>query len=270
MNETQAPVVEQPNYSSNQPTSRQWILIAGIGFFALCGIITFLAGGYYSLNSMLSARSGQATATAATATAVVVAREQAIRSAIKWPLLFLEPFNNNENEWIDGEIDDEYAKINVTINGTYRWDISSKQGFVWWVYPTSDMVEDFYLAVDVINPSENRDAPYGLTFRVSEDENFYYYFEIRETQLFSVWANDEGNWTDIVPYTDTTAIHPSANNHLEIIAQGDEYFFFINNELVAEKTILAPDQGYSGLAVGLSYEDEQSTIIFDNFELRSP
>ena len=270
MNESQDPIIEQPDYSSNQPTSRQWILIIGIGLFALCGIITFMAGGVYSLNSMLSARSERATATSAAATAVVVAREQAIRSAAKWHLLLLEPFNNNDNEWIVGEINEEYAKIDVTINGTYRWEITSKQGFVWWVYPTSDMVEDFYLAVDVINPSSHRDAPNGLIFRISEDADFYYYFEVRDTQLFSDWANEQGNWTDIVPYTESTAIRPSENNRLEIIAQGDEYFFFINDELVAEKTILAPDKGYSGLAVGLSYEDEQSTIIFDNFELRAP
>jgi len=270
MNDTQDPIVEQENYTSNQPTSRQWLLIGGIGLLALCGIITFLAGGYYTLNSMLVTRNTKATETAAAATAIVVAREQTIRSAEKWPLLMLEPFNNNENEWIDGEIDDEYAKIDVTINGTYRWEITSKQGFVWWVYPTSDMVEDFYLAVDVINPSSHRDAPNGLIFRISADGDFYYYFEVRDTQLFSVWANDQGSWTDIVPYTESTAIRPGENNHLEIIAQGDEYFFFINNQLVAERTILAPSEGYSGLAVGLSYADEQSTIVFDNFELRAP
>jgi len=212
----------------------------------------------------------QATATAAAGTAVVAARAQAIRSAEKWPLVLLEPFNNNDNEWIDGEIDDEFAEITVTINGTYTWEISSKQGFVWWVYPTSDMVDDFYLAVDVINPSSNRDAPNGLIFRILEDSDFYYYFEVRDTQLFSVWASNPDGWEEVIPYTTSTAIRPSENNHLEIIAQGDEYFFYINDELVAEKTLLAPNQGYSGLAAGLSYEDEQSTIIFDNFELRAP
>ncbi|MBL6983543.1 MAG: hypothetical protein ISR58_20370, partial [Anaerolineales bacterium] len=205
-----------------------------------------------------------------TQTSTVVAKEQKVRSAAKWPLLLLEPFNNNDNEWLEGEIDDEYAQITMTINGTYSWEISSKQGFIWWVYPTSEIVGDFYLAVEVINPSSNRDAPNGLIFRISENGDHYYYFEVRDTQLFSVWANDRGEWAEIVPYTTSTAIRPSDNNHLEIIAQGDEHFFFINNELVAEKTILSSSQGYTGVAAGLDYEDEHSTIVFDNFELRAP
>lgn len=263
-------IPESPNYSENQPTKGQWILIAVVGIVALLGIVTFLAGGYFTAASFMDGRSQQAAETDAAATAVVNKRLEVIGGAARWPLELFDPFNDNENDWIDGTIDDEFAFMDVSINGDYTWEISSKQGFVWWVYPSSDMVDDFYLAVDVINTSSNRDAPRGLIFGLTEDYQAYNYFEIRDTQLFSVWANGQDGWTEIVPYTTATAIRPGEYNHLEVISQDDHYYFLINDQLVADATITYPGEGYAGVAVGLSYADEQSTISFDNYELRVP
>lgn len=261
---------ESPNYSANQPTTGQWILIGVIGVLTIIGITSFLVGGYFTAASFLDGRNQRATETSVVATAVVNESLEVIERAAQWPLEIYDPFNDNQNEWIDGTIDDEYALMDISINGDYTWEVSSKQGFVWWVYPSSNMVADFYLAVDVINSSSNRDAPRGLIFRLSEDEQAYNYFEIRDTQLFSVWANDRGGWTEIIPYTTSTAIQPGEVNHLEIISQNDNFYFLINGQLVADATITFPSQGYAGVAVGLSYADEQSTISFDNYELRVP
>ena len=263
-------LLEPQNYEQNQPSTRQWILIAVIGFMALLGIIIFLAGGYFTASSFLQTRSLQATETVAAATVVIQERLSIVESAAQWPLEMFEPFDDNENEWIDGTIDDEYATMELTIDGDYTWEISSKQGFVWWVYPTSDMVSNFYLAVDAINQSSNQDAPHGLIFGLNEENQAYHYFEIRDSQLFSVWSNNQGVWTEIVSYTTAIAIRPGEVNHLEVVSQADSFYFLINDELVAETSILSPTQGYAGVAVGLSYEDEQSTISFDNFELRVP
>ncbi len=270
MNEIQAPPKEEPNYESNQPSTRQWILIGAIGLIALIGVITFVGGGYFTATRLLTERDSRLTATAAAATAVAVADEQAIRSAAKWPLILLEPFNNNDNEWIDGDIDDEYAEISVTINGVYKWVSSAKQGFIWWVWPTSDPVGDFYLAVEAHNQSDLRDAQYGLIFHFNEDTEGYNYFEVRDTKYFSVWNYDLNGWTELIPSTPSPAIKPGENNSLEVIAQGDAYYFLINNEVVAETVIGSPTYGYAGVAIGLSSEGEESTIVFDNFELRSP
>ncbi len=270
MNKIQDPINEQPSYESNQPSTRQWILIAAIGLIALIGVITFVGGGYFTATRLLTERNSRLTATAAAATAIVVAEEQAIRSAAKWPLLLLEPFNNNDNEWIDEDIDDEYAEISVTINGVYKWVSRAKQGFVWWVWPTSDPVGDFYLAVEAQNQSDLRDAQYGLIFHFNEETEGYNYFEVRDSQYFSVWNYDLNGWTELIPFTLSSAIKPGKNNFLEVIAQDDAYYFLINNEVVAETSIDSPAVGYVGVAIGLSNEGEESTIVFDNFELRTP
>lgn len=263
-------IEEKDKYQANQPTAGQWLLIAGIGLLALLGVIIFIGGGYFAASSFLAERGARATETSVIATTYVDERLDVIETASAWPVEMLETFNNNDNEWVEGKIDDEYATLNIYIDGIYSWDISSKQGFIWWVYPAVDLVNDFYLTVEARNESTNRDAAYGLIFRFSEDDNTYCYFEIRDTQLFSVWKNDNGNWTEIVPYTTSTAILPGVTNTLEIISQDDQFYFQINGELVAETTIYDPAQGYSGVAVGLSYADESSKIIFDNFELRAP
>lgn len=261
---------ESPKYENNQPTTGQWILIGVVGVLAFIGITSFVAGGYFTATTFLEGRSQRATETTAVATAVVLERFEVIDRAAEWPLKLFDPFNDNENEWIDGTIDDEYALMDISINGDYTWEISSKQGFVWWVYPSSNMVDDFYQAVDVVNTSSNRDAPRGLIFRLSEDEQAYNYFEIRDTQLFSVWANNQGAWTEVIPYTTSTAIRPGEINHLEVVSQNDAFYFLINGQMVGDAKITYPSIGYAGVAVGLSYEDEQSTITFDNYEFRAP
>jgi hypothetical protein len=261
---------EQFDYKSNQPSTTQWILLALVGFLALAGMITFLAGGYFTATSFLGARNQRSTETAATATAIVQEELKIIAAASQWPVQLVEGFDNNDNFWIEGPIDDQYVSMELSIDGEYTWEIASKQGFIWWVYPASEMVADFYLAVDVINLSSHRDAPHGLVFHMDEDERIYYYFEIRDTQLFSIWGNQRGSWEEIIPYTTSIAIRPGDINHLEIIALDNHFYFLINSEFVAETQLPSATQGYAGVAAGLSYEDQESTIVFDNFEIRAP
>jgi hypothetical protein len=261
---------DQIDYESNQPSRGQWILLAVLGILALLGVITFLAGGYLTATAFLGARNQRSTETAATATAIIQEELKIIEVASQWPLQTFEGFDNNDNQWIEGSIDDEYATIELSIDGAYTWEIESKQGFLWWVYPASEMVVDFYLAVDAINLSSHRDAPHGLVFHLDEDERVYYYFEIRDTQLFSIWGNQRGSWEEIIPYTTSIAIRPGDINHLEIVALNNHFYFLINSELVAETQLPSATQGHAGVAAGLSYEDQESTIVFDNFEVRAP
>jgi len=258
------------DYESNQPSTGQWILIAVIGFLALAGLITFVAGGYLTATSFVENRNQRVTEVAVTATAIAAEELRIIESASQWPLQLFETFDNNDNQWLDGPIDDEYATIELTVDGDYTWDIRSKQGFIWWIYPASEIVSDFYLAVDAVNRSSNRDAPHGLVFHLDEDRRVYYYFEIRETQLFSFWSNAGGAWEEIIEYTTSVAIRPGQLNRLEVVALENHFYFLINGELVADIQLPSATEGYAGVAAGLSYENQESIIVFDNFELRAP
>ena len=172
--------VPEFNPEDNQPSRQQWILIAVVSLITICGILLFVSGGVMTAYSLYNERQAEALATTAAATAVVDAREQAMEAASAWPMLLFDSFDDNQNDWIVGEIDDQYATVQVTIDGVYRWDCRAKQGFHWRVWPESDLVSDFYLAVDAQNISDNIEAQYGLIFRENDDS--YFYWEITDTQ----------------------------------------------------------------------------------------
>ncbi len=102
-----------------------------------------MSGGAFTAYSLYTGEQAKITETAAAATAVVLERDRAMRQASDWPLVVLDTFNNNENEWTDGEIDDEYAAIQVSTNGVYKWEATAKQGFTWRVWQKSDATSDF-------------------------------------------------------------------------------------------------------------------------------
>lgn len=251
---------------SNQPSTQQWIIIGVIGFMTICGLLLFISGGAFTAFSWYSGQQAKVTQTAVAATAVSAERDQAMLTAAKWPLVLLDTFDDNQNEWIDGEIEDAYAAIQVTIDGVYKWEATAKQGFHWRVWPRSDYTTDFYLAVDAQNLSANPEAQYGLIFR--NDDDAYFYWEVNDTQQFRLFLY-QNNWRELIPITFSDAIRPGAMNHLVVVSENDEFKFWINDQFVGQVHGRLPSRGQVGVAIGLSYEGEQSTIIFDNFELRA-
>ncbi len=254
---------------ANQPSQIQWILIIVFGMVAVCGIVMFFSGGAFTAYSFFNQRQSRATEAVLSATAVINENLIAYQVAADWPLLLFDTFDDNQNEWIDGEIDDDYATIMVTLDGTYAWDIAtSKQGFVWRVWPTIDDLGDFYLAVEAQNQSQNADAQYGLIFRNQGDD--YYYFEVRDAQYFRFFLYESYQWKELLPYTYSDAIRPGEVNHLAVVSQDDQFTLWINDQFVGAANGYSLAQGQVGVIVGLSYEDEDSFIIFDNFEVRVP
>jgi len=255
---------------SNQPSALQWVLIVVVGLVSVCGILLFLSGGAFTAYSFINQQKARATEQVATATAVFVDQNWAdFQAAAEWPLLLYDTFDDNRNEWIDGEIDDEYASIQLTIDGAYTWDVlTAKQGFTWRVWPAVDELDDFYLAADVQNQSENLDAQYGLIFRNQGDD--YYYFEVRDGQYFRFFLFESSQWKELLPYTYSDAIRPGEMNRLAVLAQDDRFTLWINDQYVGEAHGSTPAQGLVGVIVGLAYADEQSLIVFDNFEVRVP
>ena len=257
------------NFESNQPSGRQWAVVAAIVIFFGCAIIAFTFFVFQSITSWSKDKNMRATETAAAATAVVVERDAAIEAASNWPLLIFDPFDNNDNEWATGDVEDEYTNLTFTLDeGKYTWQATANQGFVWRVWPRPDDVDDFYLAVDAHNISGNRDAQYGLIFRNRDDS--YFFFEVRDTQVFRVLSLYQNEWIELIPSTFSEAIRPGDVNHLEVLVRSDEFLLYINGQWVGETTGSYPSEGQAGLAIGLSNAGDESTIVFDNFDLRAP
>jgi hypothetical protein len=257
------------NPGNNQPTTIQWIIIAVVGLGALCGIALFLSGSVFTIFALFEQEQFQANQVITTPTMMVDQNQLDYQAAANWPLLMLDAFNDNQNEWIDGEIDDAYAQIFVSIDGVYTWNVvDSKQGFTWRVWPAVDSLTDFYLAVDAQNRSDNADAQYGLIFRNQEDD--YYYFEVRDAQHFRFFLYEAEQWKELLPYTYTDAIIPGGINRLAVVSQANRFTLWINDQYVGEAYGSSPAEGQVGVIIGHTAEGEESFIAFDNFEVRVP
>jgi hypothetical protein len=105
-----------------------------------------------------------------------------------------------------------------------------------------------------------------LIFR--NNDAAYFYWEIIDTQHFRFFSYD-GEWNELIGSTYTEAIRPGEMNHLAVVSEDNVYKFWINDQFVGEASGSYPSKGQAGVAIGLSYEGEESLIIFDNFELRA-
>lgn len=202
----------------------------------------------------------------ATAQAIQVLATDSIS---KWPVLFTDPFDTNNNQWDVGVDEDDFLKVNRQItNGKYQWDATAKKGFIAWIPAYTKSVSNFHLSADIEQLDGSSQSDYGLIFREDANSNFYYFGIDRDG--FFVSVNYNSDWSDLIEFTVSSAILPKGTNRLTVIAEGSHFIFFINDHYVGEMTDDQIKKGTTAIAVELHGSDLQATIEFDNFELRAP
>jgi hypothetical protein len=269
--ESENSLPEEPTkdpWERNQPAPWQWALIAGIAVVVLGCLVAFFTLTFHTYSTWTENRTQSATQVAASATAEVRERLAVIQEAKKWPLLMQDSFNDNANEWLEGEIDDEYVSMTLTVDNHYLWNATAKQGVVWRVWPRSDILSDLYLAVDVQNQGRNQSAQYGAIFY--NDEGTYCYLEVSDAGYYRVASYDGQSWLDLIPATYSVVIQPGEINQLVIAAKAGTFYIQINNQFVGSGMGCTKSSGQAGIAIGLTNPGDHGNIIFDNFELRTP
>ena len=108
-----------------------------------------------------------------------------------------------------------------------------------------------------------------MIFR-EKDDGEYYLFEINEQGQFAVFLHYQEKWESLLDWQYSPEIKTGQENRLEVIAQGSEFHFYINNQFVASLVNEHLVAGKAGLLIGLSYSEEEAGWEFDDFELRSP
>jgi hypothetical protein len=186
-----------------------------------------------------------------------------------WPVVLSEPFDGNANEWVTGPQTGEYAQITFTIeNQVFRWEATSIQGFVWWNHPTIPSVTDFHLVVDARQIDGPASSYVGLVLRLDENGN-YYLFSLNNRGEYSFDEYSNAQWLSLIRWTSSPAIQVDGANHLEAIAEGARFSFFVNGQWMADFEDPGLPSGYSGLLVGMDEVGESGAWEFDNFELRA-
>lgn len=194
----------------------------------------------------------------------------AVYAAGQWNEIISEQFETNESNWYTGTDDDAYAKIIYTVeNGQYTWDATAHQGFIQRIWVNSISVGDFYFSLDVTQPSFTTAADYGIVFR-EDNANNYYYFSINNKKQFSLWLHYQDEWTELIDSSVSQAILPRESNRLAVLAKGDHFVLFINDQYVAEIQDGTLDKGRAGMAIEISEPDLGVLFEFDNLLLKLP
>jgi hypothetical protein len=185
-----------------------------------------------------------------------------------WPVLLRDDFLVPVNDWPTGEDTDPLADIEWSYaSGRYLWKATAHDSFVWWATPSMDDVGDGYLAVSVRQSEGETSGEAGLVFRQQGDSN-YYLFEINHQGQYAVYLHLDGDWQTLIDWQDSAAIIPQEMNRLAVFTQGDQFYFFINRQLVDQTSDSTLADGQAGLLIGLSNPEDQGAWEFDDFEVR--
>lgn len=183
---------------------------------------------------------------------------------------FNESFNSNRNGWTEGFYEDEYGTVDYTISGTYLWDVVAEQGVNQKSWATdAPFVEDFTTTVDATHVSGAENASYGIIFRVVDAENLYY-FCISDVGFYYAGLLENGVWTTLIDWTETTTINVNSSNTLKVVGAGDQFTFYVNGTELDSLRDSTHPSGTAGLAIELYDTGDQSTFEFDNFTIETP
>jgi hypothetical protein len=194
----------------------------------------------------------------------------ATQAAGQWPEIFSEPFDNNNNHWPVEAQDDEYSKTTFEVkDGRYRLNSLSHKGFIYWVPIASRDLEDFSLTIEVelVEYASSTDA--GIIFRWDGGGNLYY-FAIDSDNKYSLYKLQDDEWSALIDPTQTSLVKKDGMNRLTVIAQGDHFILFINDQFVADKEDDSIKKGTTAIAIEVFQPDETAIFDFDNLVMRTP
>ncbi|MBI5712482.1 MAG: hypothetical protein HZC38_03500, partial [Chloroflexi bacterium] len=218
--------------------------------------------------SLTSAVRSKATeqARAQTATAIM----QAMSDGSRYPLILSDAFDVNSRNWLSGI--HTSGKNNATLavsEGKYQWHLTAgAKGFMHSVTSDAPPAQKFYLSVEVKQLSGPFTADYGVVFRKSEND--FYYFNIDGNQYYRVNLWQDNKWKPLVVARKNYAIRLNDVNRLAVVGDGVNYIFYINGQFADRMSAVELSDGAFGLAAQLASAGDDMMLEFDDFELRAP
>ena len=108
---------------------------------------------------------------------------------------------------------------------------------------------------------------YGVVFRANADGTEYYVFTATNDGRYNVSLYQNQEYTDLVPYTSSPLVLIGENqpNTFKVIAQGNQFDFYLNDEFINTVTDDAIESGFAGL---FFYNDTPDVVVgFDKFTI---
>lgn len=186
-----------------------------------------------------------------------------------WQRVLCDEFADNANDWVVGEYTDQYARVKRAIeNKMYTWETDTVSGAASWVQLNDKTFTDFWVSTSAKMVSAPDSGYYGLIFRKVDNDN-YYRFGVSETGHYRLDIYYQGQWGNLIAWSDSDAIRPGRVNDIAALAEGPRLSFYINDEKVADAYDARLAQGLVGLAAE-TFAGERASVQFMDFEVVVP
>ena len=181
--------------------------------------------------------SGTATVPAATATASNI--------------VFQDSFNDPSTNWAN----DAHCSYG---SGGYH----IKDGYI--CFSPAGNFADATITTTVKQLSGDIREPYGISFRINDQAQTHYEFDIDSNGKWVVFKCGSGNCPTLRDYTANAAIHAGLNvtNTLTVAMRGSQFSFSVNGTKVGQITDSAYANGEVGLGAGNSIE-----VVYSSFQI---
>ncbi len=170
----------------------------------------------------------------------------------------LDRFDDNQNQWRYGTIADGHLTLEIPELDFLGWTFSDG---------LTDVGPAFYMQATIQVVQQPDRYEYGLVFRTRDDSNFYFY-SLDHNGRYSFFKAVDGDWVELVPYTENTLAHTGTNpqNVFGALVLGDYIELYLNGEVIAAVTDGSHMTGDLRLAA-YSYTDANGmpTVTFDDF-----
>jgi hypothetical protein len=279
------PVVQAAPPPRAQSKSRNWVAVAVVGMVVLGMVVSILFSGNNSDQSS-SDTSGSGSSDATTAPLSVVDRAtatveaQATLDSLQpvlaqeqiWPATFTDKFTDNSHDWQTGDIRDSYLNGNRSISGgIYSWKLTTVQSTSDFSFPNMPDQTDFFASVDMnlVSMPDDADADAGLVFRYNSTDQTWYYFSVNNQGQYYFGYYDGSSWNTLIAETDSAAIQVGQTNTLAVGAQGSQFIFLVNGQVVDHFINDRLPSGTVGVGINLPGVGEKANVEFSNFVVSS-
>jgi hypothetical protein len=203
-------------------------------------------------------------------TAAPLPESSAVPALIAPNTVLREPFADNTANWLNDPQGPAWLK-----GGAYQLAARQPKQFVAIAAPVADVFGDVTVSATFRKVGGPAGGGYGIIVRDQgpgprdgrNQNGRYYVLEVGDTGQVGIWRRDGDHWTDILPWTNSTAVRPGTeSNQLVVRVAGDRFTLAVNGTDVETRTDGALAFGGVGLFVG----GDQNEVQVDDFTILAP
>ena len=176
--------------------------------------------------------------------------------------LMTERFDDNDLAW--GVYSDSIASARVQ-QGQMQISVDKADSYANSLLPM--VLADLDVSVAAQRTGGPRDGYYGILFRYIRDRG--YVFEVTDDGYFNVATQTPSAYTPLIDWTRSSAIKTGQVNFLRVVASGNKFAFYINEQQVATLSDSQYQHGSIGFVAG-DFKQAGMKVNFDDVLVAMP